>query len=335
MACLHVCFHDVGHRQAIEFRQQCFQRIWMRHTIPLAPEAGAIISYRRFDFGLRALTPDRLQIARQVRWALEAPFLKEYNIGRRRASMKPIVSMLAKTAEGAILTNPEGKVVFWNKAAERLLGFRASEVIGRACHDVLRGITPDGKPFCSPSCAVLTSLVRGKAVQHFEIQTTTASGTPIWLSVGSLCLPTRQGNCYMIHLFHDITNQAKVKRLARVLYATVCRTAPSPDDTPPSPSEWSPPTTQLLSPREQEILACLKKGMTTRAIADHLCISPVTVRNHVQHILQKLGAHSRLEALALASSSPSRPPAGSRLRNESPGRNVRSQPSSTKPCSFP
>lgn len=29
-------------------------------------------------------------------------------------------------------------------------------------------------------------------------------------------------------------------------------------------------------------------------------MSPVTVRNHIQHILEKLGAHSRLQALAIA-----------------------------------
>jgi two-component system nitrate/nitrite response regulator NarL len=35
-------------------------------------------------------------------------------------------------------------------------------------------------------------------------------------------------------------------------------------------------------------------------MAERLHVSPATVRNHVQHILEKLGVHSRLEAAAYA-----------------------------------
>jgi DNA-binding CsgD family transcriptional regulator len=55
-----------------------------------------------------------------------------------------------------------------------------------------------------------------------------------------------------------------------------------------------------LSEREREVLRLLASGRRTRDIADQLCISPATVRNHIQHILEKLGAHTRLEALAVA-----------------------------------
>jgi len=41
-------------------------------------------------------------------------------------------------------------------------------------------------------------------------------------------------------------------------------------------------------------------GARTQDIADGLFISVVTVRNHIQHILSKLDAHSRLEAVTTA-----------------------------------
>jgi DNA-binding NarL/FixJ family response regulator len=44
----------------------------------------------------------------------------------------------------------------------------------------------------------------------------------------------------------------------------------------------------------------LAKGVTTAAIAERLGISRTTVNNHVQHILHKLNAHSRLEAIRRA-----------------------------------
>lgn len=55
-----------------------------------------------------------------------------------------------------------------------------------------------------------------------------------------------------------------------------------------------------LSARELEVLALMKHGLTNRAIAERLIISPSTVDFHVGNILGKLGVASRTEAVALA-----------------------------------
>lgn len=55
-----------------------------------------------------------------------------------------------------------------------------------------------------------------------------------------------------------------------------------------------------LSPRELEVLELLATGAANKAIAQQLFLSVNTVRNHVQQILQKLDAHSKLEAVATA-----------------------------------
>ena len=55
-----------------------------------------------------------------------------------------------------------------------------------------------------------------------------------------------------------------------------------------------------LTPRQAEVLDLLERGRTTRQIADELHLSIDTVRNHVRHILRAVGAHSRLEAVAIA-----------------------------------
>jgi DNA-binding NarL/FixJ family response regulator len=60
------------------------------------------------------------------------------------------------------------------------------------------------------------------------------------------------------------------------------------------------PAALPLSEREREVLQLLAQGKNTKDIADALYISPATVRNHIQHILEKLGAHNRLQALAIA-----------------------------------
>jgi len=54
-----------------------------------------------------------------------------------------------------------------------------------------------------------------------------------------------------------------------------------------------------LSPRELEVLTRLSKGRDTTAIAGELFLSVHTVRGYVKDLLNKLGAHSQLEAVAI------------------------------------
>ncbi|MGH9177608.1 MAG: LuxR C-terminal-related transcriptional regulator [Acidimicrobiales bacterium] len=54
-----------------------------------------------------------------------------------------------------------------------------------------------------------------------------------------------------------------------------------------------------LSRREREVLALLGEGCDSAQIAAALVISPQTARTHVQNVLSKLGAHSRVEAVDL------------------------------------
>lgn len=68
----------------------------------------------------------------------------------------------------------------------------------------------------------------------------------------------------------------------------------------------------LLSPREQDVLAMLMLGLTTAAIAAELGISTNTCRGYIKSLLWKLGAHSRLEAVAIARRRGLVPPDGDR-----------------------
>ena len=55
-----------------------------------------------------------------------------------------------------------------------------------------------------------------------------------------------------------------------------------------------------LTDRERELLGHLARGATNKAIAIELHLSVNTVRNYVQSVLTKLGAHSKLEAVSTA-----------------------------------
>lgn len=55
-----------------------------------------------------------------------------------------------------------------------------------------------------------------------------------------------------------------------------------------------------LSRREMEVLDCLAQGKTSAQIASHLYITENTVKTHVRHILEKLEASNRAEAVSRA-----------------------------------
>ena len=55
-----------------------------------------------------------------------------------------------------------------------------------------------------------------------------------------------------------------------------------------------------LSPREREIMHLMAQGLTAEAIANELSVSVETVRTHVRNAMNKLGARTRAQAIAVA-----------------------------------
>jgi len=53
----------------------------------------------------------------------------------------------------------------------------------------------------------------------------------------------------------------------------------------------------LLTQREQEVMALVKKGLSNKMIADQLNISAETVKKHLQNIFAKLEAGNKIEAI--------------------------------------
>jgi LuxR family maltose regulon positive regulatory protein len=66
------------------------------------------------------------------------------------------------------------------------------------------------------------------------------------------------------------------------------------------PSKLGTPLVEPLTERELEVLRLLAADLTRPEMAEVLVVSVNTGRSHIQHIYQKLAAHSRYEALARA-----------------------------------
>jgi DNA-binding NarL/FixJ family response regulator len=68
----------------------------------------------------------------------------------------------------------------------------------------------------------------------------------------------------------------------------------------PRPVQPRPGGRGELTPRELDVLHLLVDGRSTVRVAQTLFISASTARNHIQSVIGKLGAHSKLEAVSIA-----------------------------------
>jgi len=59
-------------------------------------------------------------------------------------------------------------------------------------------------------------------------------------------------------------------------------------------------STRLLTGREMEVLELIGAGATNREIADHLTLSPNTVKDHASTLFRKVQARNRAEAVIRA-----------------------------------
>ncbi len=77
-------------------------------------------------------------------------------------------------------------------------------------------------------------------------------------------------------------------------------TIPTSADTAPSRPAYTDPELDELTDREREVLIEIAHGLSNLEIADRLFISLPTVKTHVAHILSKINARDRVQAVVFA-----------------------------------
>jgi PAS domain S-box-containing protein len=196
-----------------------------------------------------------------------------------------VLDVLALSTDPMFAINQRHRIVFWNRAMTRLLGYGYDDVVGRTCGGVMAGIDDYGNRYCTDDCPIVSIATRGEPVRQFRMRAKTKSGDKIALEVSVVKFMLRESSGMM--LVH-VVRPAESSSVA----ATMEVAAP--------PKETADPRLAVLTAREMEVLSLLASGETTRNIAEHLGIAPLTARNHINNMFEKLAVHSKGEAIALA-----------------------------------
>lgn len=211
---------------------------------------------------------------------------------------KWLLQLVQGTGDAAFVVDASGRISAWNLAAEALFGLSSEEVTDRPCHEILQGIQESG-PFCSQHCSIHQALETNRPVANFDLQLQTKRGRE-WcnLTIEMVTAPESSERC-AVHLVRRLDIHKLIEELGRVVIASQTTGESEAAAKLISSSLATAPNVELTA-REKEILQMLAQGKGTRVIADQLYISPVTVNNHVQHIMDKLDSHSRLEVVVRA-----------------------------------
>jgi diguanylate cyclase (GGDEF)-like protein/PAS domain S-box-containing protein len=124
--------------------------------------------------------------------------------------------------DGVYFVDPDRRITYWNKGAERITGYPAGRVVGRFCRDnILNHITENGVQLCTDGCPLQASMADG-IMRQAEVYMHHADGHRVPILVRTT--PIRDTNGRIVggvETFSDNTSLLTVRRRARDLEKTV------------------------------------------------------------------------------------------------------------------
>lgn len=205
---------------------------------------------------------------------------------------RELFDFLEHTADAAFTVTDAGEICSWNASAEALFGFDRDEAIGKTCFELFRGRGVFGTLLCTEHCQVRDCAAHHRPIPDFDLEVNTRSGRRIWVNVSTMVHEDlKTGRRRIVHLMRSVGDRKRTEALVRRMLRASKQLLETADD-----SARSEPIMRL-SEQEHRVLRNLSEGESPAAIVHELRISPQTLRNHLHHINQKLGTHTRLEAV--------------------------------------
>ena len=202
---------------------------------------------------------------------------------------------------GAYALSVDQTILYWNGSAQRILGHRVEQVIGRRCYDIVAGtVSGSSAPACENGCPSLRCVRDGSIPGPIEMNMLCASGERRLVLLTPMVVAGVLSDApILVHLFDDARMTADTGRNIELVSDALSRGGAaivSNRPAEPSGSAFDP----KLTARELEVLRLVSLGWDTQRIADELDVSYHTARNHIRHFRQKLNANTKMEAVLTA-----------------------------------
>ncbi len=128
---------------------------------------------------------------------------------------KSLQAILLALAEGLVVIGPDRRIVLWNRAAEQMTGFSATQAVGRPCDEVLRPASTDSATVCDLACRLLEPpLATPSPATPSTTSVLTAEGRvlPVGLSAAPLQDEAgRRTGCVIV--LRDLSREQEMDRL--------------------------------------------------------------------------------------------------------------------------
>jgi len=167
---------------------------------------------------------------------------------------------------GAFIVSADHRVLAWSEALEAATGLKPEHAIGRFCWEALNAVDEAGRAVCARDCVLAREAMAAGRAADVEIRLGPGARAKAALSTYGTRAPLRQV------VVHVLVSHTPARREAD----------------------------RVLSPRQLEIVRLLAAGRSTEEIALSLRITRPTTRNHINAVIRRLGARSRIEAVARA-----------------------------------
>lgn len=218
------------------------------------------------------------------------------------AQLRRVVGAIADTADAAFVLSLDCQFLAWSRRAQRLFGYPSAEVLGRYCYDVLAGRDEAGQCICSVNCPIVTAARFGYSAAPRDTQVCVKGNKSVWVRVSPVVLraPPWSASAVLM-LAVDASRYKLAEQIARAIVACLVE---GDQAVPPTAAIDMPAILRgcfpELTPREADVLWQTFAGNDYRHLARSLNIQPTTARNHLQHILVKVGVHSQRQAVLKA-----------------------------------
>ena len=139
------------------------------------------------------------------------------NIAALALERQQTQAIIDASADGLVLVDPQGKILQFNPAAERLSGWQATEALGRHCWEVFgcRGATAEEAEEHEQICPLIIASRTDSEQSYAEMHTCLRNGQRRWLAMSCAPIPQDDETAHhrLVMGIHDISQLKAVEQL--------------------------------------------------------------------------------------------------------------------------